>query len=1140
MKALALRTLVVYSVVLCAEANGQGRIIVTVAGDGIGGSTGDGGPATSAQVELPPSVAVDTSGNLFFVDSTSRVRKVSSGGVITTIAGTGVQFFSGDGGPAISASLSLPCCVAVDKSGNLFISDGNRIRKVSSSGIITTVAGGGTSGLGDGGPATAAQLNFPGFVAVDAGGNLYIADSANARVREVSTGGIITTIAGGGTDYPGDGGPAVSAKLSYPYGVAIDSLGDIFITDLETVRKVSPSGIITTVAGTGGAGFAGDGGGPATAAPLNSPEALAVDASGNLFIADTNNNRIREVSSAGIISTVAGSGGTEFNGGFSGDGGTATSAQLNQPSGVAVDASGNIYIADTLNNRIREVLAQVPSLTVSPTSINLALTEGDTSSQRIGLAATAEAVGWSANTSTSWITLSPSSGTAPGTLTVVIDTASLQPGRYTASITISNPLASPPQETIAVSLTVTAPTATLSVLPTALQFQIQQAGPTQSQSIQVSGTAGTTWQATSATSTGGPWLAVSPSTGQIPATLTAQANWGGLTPGTYHGSISLQAAASPPVTTISITLTVTPGNNIVTVFAGGGTANPGDGGPATSAALTFFGAESDPVGLAVDASGNLLIPQGDRIRKVSPGGIITTVATSELFLAPSSVAVDASGNLFVADVGANVVWKVSPVGSITTVAGNGKLGFAGDNGPATLAELATPEGIATDSSGNLFIADTNNNRIREVSPAGTIITIAGSGSSNSHSYYGGYSGDGGPATSALLYQPNAVAVDASGNVFIADTGNNVVRRVSVSGIITTFAGNGVTSFSGDGGTATSAALMFPDGVAVDSAGDLFIADLYNNRIRKVSPGGIITTVAGGGSVNPGNGVPATSAALLPTLGVAVDALGNIFVPQILPGPPYSTSGVVSKVSNLAPTSLLGPAIMPGGIVPVDSTVSVIQPGEWISIFGANLASATVTWNGNFTTSLGGTSVTINGKAAYLSFVSPTQINVQTPSDSATGPVPVVVTSPGGTATSTVSLALFAPSFLLLDSQHVAGLIIHSNGSGAYGGGAYDILGPTGNSLGYRTVAAKAGDTVELFAVGLGPTSPSVPPGQPFSGAAPTVNAVSILIHGVSVPTFFAGLSSAGLYQINLTIPAGLGTGDIPLAALVGGSQHRRE
>jgi uncharacterized protein (TIGR03437 family) len=249
------------------------------------------------------------------------------------------------------------------------------------------------------------------------------------------------------------------------------------------------------------------------------------------------------------------------------------------------------------------------------------------------------------------------------------------------------------------------------------------------------------------------------------------------------------------------------------------------------------------------------------------------------------------------------------------------------------------------------------------------------------------------------------------------------------------------------------------------------------------------------------------------------------------------SAAESVTANFSsPAGASAPSITSGGIVPVNSTVPTIQPGEWVSIFGARLAGSTVIWNGDFPTSLGGTSVTINGRAAYLSFVSPTQINLQAPDDTSTGSVPVVVTTPGGTAASTVTLAQFAPSFILLDGKHVTGIILRANGSGAYGGGTYDLIGPTGNSLGYPTVAAKAGDTIELFAVGLGPTNPAVPAGQAYSSAAPTTYPVNLLINKLSAIPAFAGLSSAGLYQINLTVPAGLGTGEVPLVATVGGVQ----
>jgi uncharacterized protein (TIGR03437 family) len=280
-------------------------------------------------------------------------------------------------------------------------------------------------------------------------------------------------------------------------------------------------------------------------------------------------------------------------------------------------------------------------------------------------------------------------------------------------------------------------------------------------------------------------------------------------------------------------------------------------------------------------------------------------------------------------------------------------------------------------------------------------------------------------------------------------------------------------------------------------------------------------------------------------GVDVDAQGNIYVAGYTPAIAMPVTAGAFQPGNagnfdafIAKISIPSPTVTTGGVVPIFSTVGTVQPGEWISIFGTNLGIGTTTWNpGSFPTSLGGTSVTIDGEAAFLWYVSPTQINLQVPEDTNTGSVPVVVTTAtGAVAKSTVILAPVAPSFSLLDGKHVAGIILRANGSGAYGGGTYDIIGPTGSSLGYATVAAKAGDVVELFGVGFGPTSPAVPVGAVFSGAAATTNPVTLSINNVSVTPFFAGESSAGLYQLNVTIPPALAAGDVSLQASVGSSQ----
>src|SRR5437773_2057330 len=337
-------------------------IITTVAGNGVFGFAGDGGAATDASLGVPVGVAVDAGGDLYIADySNHRIRKVSAAtGIITTVAGNGINTFAGDGGAATSASLNSPSGVALDASGNLYIADyfNNRIRKVdAASGIITTVAGNGSPAFaGDDGAATSASLNGPVAVALDASGNLYVADQGNHRIRKVAAAtGIITTVAGNGINtFAGDGGAATNASLNYPASVALDASGNLYIADPNNnrIRKVAAAtGIITTVAGGGSS--LGDGG-AATSASLYDPTALALDASGNLYIADQNNHRIRKVDAAtGIITTVAGNGSPAF----AGDGGAATSASLNNPDGVALDASGNLYGADQGNHPIRRVPA---------------------------------------------------------------------------------------------------------------------------------------------------------------------------------------------------------------------------------------------------------------------------------------------------------------------------------------------------------------------------------------------------------------------------------------------------------------------------------------------------------------------------------------------------------------------------------------------------------------------------------------------------------------------------------------------------------------------------------------------------------------------------------------------------------------
>ena len=333
-------------------------VISTFAGNGTPGSTGDGGPATSAYIPAPVGISFDAAGAMYIADSSdNRIRKVGTNGIITTVAGTGLVGYSGDGAAAVSATLNHPTGVSADSLGGFCIADGynNRIRCVSPGGVIATVAGSGAFFHGDGLSAVSASLAGPAGISVDTSGAVIITDKANARVRKIDSSGIITTIAGNGTiGFSGDGGPATLAKLSnYSYGITRDTAGKLYIADAfnSRIRKIDLSGVIATVAGNGAFGYNGDFWAVATSASLNQPLGVVADASGNIFIADTNNNRIRKVAANGSISTVAGTG----TAGFSGDGGAAVSASLNLPIAVALDSAGNLLITDRGNHRIRKV-----------------------------------------------------------------------------------------------------------------------------------------------------------------------------------------------------------------------------------------------------------------------------------------------------------------------------------------------------------------------------------------------------------------------------------------------------------------------------------------------------------------------------------------------------------------------------------------------------------------------------------------------------------------------------------------------------------------------------------------------------------------------------------------------------------------
>jgi len=654
---------------------------------------------------------------------------------------------------------------------------------------------------------------------------------------------LISTVAGGGV--PFTPAAAASVGIAPPVGAATDAFGNVYFSSGSVVFKVDPAGLLTRVAGNGKAGYSGDSG-LATEAQLNLPEGLAVDSGGIVYIADTGNNVVRKVTTDGVITTIAGNG----TAGYSGDGAAATGAQLNSPEGVAADGAGNVYISDTKNSVIRSVTAAGIIATVAGNG-----TRGFSGDGGPGTSAQLNMPAGIAVDSAGNLYIADSGNSAirklvAGAITTVAGTGGV-PGYY---------------------------------------------------------------------GDGGP-------------AAKAQLN--------APSSVALDPAGNLYIadTTNNFIRKVAVGG-IITTFAGSGSSGGfgGDGGPATSALLW------SPWGVAADPAGNVFIAdyRNHRVRIVGTDGIIATLAgngafdtpggggpaTSSQLALPKTVALDSSGNFYIADTAGNTVRQVTPGGTITTLAGTGLPGYTGDSGPATAAQLNGPQGVVVDSSGNVYISDSSNEVVREITTDGNIATFAGDGtmgysgngaaatagelnlpcglaldstldlyiadfgnnvirevtSANDYivfaagAFNAGYYGDGAAATSALLDSPSSVAIDSSGNIYIADSYNSVIRKVNTSGIISTVAGTGTAGYSGDGGAATSAQLYLPWGVAVDSSGNLFIGDTGNNVIREVSSSGNISTVAGNHTGGySGDGGPATSAQLNGPAGLVVDSAGNVYI-----------------------------------------------------------------------------------------------------------------------------------------------------------------------------------------------------------------------------------------------------------------------
>jgi sugar lactone lactonase YvrE len=795
-----------------------------------------------ARLNNPGAVIVDRNGDVLIADG-NRIRKITVGSdIISPFAGTGAAGYAGDNGLAADAQLRDAAALAINAAGDIYIADsGNHAIRRISAGIITTVAGTGVQGFsGDNGPATSAQLNTPLGVAVDASGNIYVADSFNNRIRKIDVNsGQITTVAGSGVQgFSGDNGPGTAAQLFAPFGVAVDLSGNLYIADYlnARIRKIN-NGIITTLAGTGVQGFSGDNG-PATSAQLQYPAGVAVDAGGIIYFADSNNHRIRKIAN-GLITTIAGSGtqgGPSLRFGYVYNG-PATATQLSFPRGVAVDGLGNVFIADTTNNRIAFLDTTSPLITLSPATAAVSEAAGSGT-----INVTANGL-WVATGNANWLTLATPSGNGNTTLNYTY-TANTTYLTRTATVTVNDKQftitqsGSPaPLNTAIAAPSAGSRTFTVNVQPTdnwtaassAPWLTVSPASGTGSQTLTLTFTAnaGDTGRIATVTAAGqsfviaqaaangaySPWGALGNSiirtiagTGSAsfsgdngPASSAQLFNPQGLTVD-GSGNIYFADTRNNRVRRIDAT------TGIITTIAGTGAPSfSGDNGPAFAAAL------NNPLAVAIDPAGNLFIADytNNRIRKVAAGtNLISTVAQPS---APTGLALDDAGNLYIAS--ANQILKLDALTSVLSIiAGTGPQGFSGDGGPATAATLRAAYGVAVDFNRNVYIADKDNNRIRKIETGTGIITTV----------------------AANLAAPAGLATDAMGNVYIAEYGGHRIHKLTVAdGLVTTVAGTGSPAYSGDNGPATAARLNYPVGVAVDGIGNLYIGDNLNNRIRFV-------------------------------------------------------------------------------------------------------------------------------------------------------------------------------------------------------------------------------------------------------------------------------------------------------------------
>jgi sugar lactone lactonase YvrE len=932
----------------------------TLAGAGYIGSAD--GTGSAALFNSPGLLAVDRAGNAYVPDSDNHtIRKVTPDGVVTTLAGLAGSPGSTDG-TGNSARFNLPEGVAVDGAGNVYVADlGNHtIRLVTPAGVVTTLAGlAGSAGSADG-TGSAARFYYPSGVAVDSSNNVYVADFYNHTIRMMTSAGVVTTLAGLAGNSGSADGTGSAARFYYPHSVAVDNSGDVFVADEsnQTIRKVTSAGVVTTLAGL--AGNQGSGDGMGNAARFNYPSGVAADGSGNVYVADSDNATVRRITPSGAVSTLGGAAGTSNDGGTTGivgpsADGAGSAARFRVLDGVAVDSSGILYISDYFDETIRkgEPAAYTPyAITTIAGYAGFGSADGPGSAARFN-GPYGVAVDGSGN-----IYVSDNNNATLRKMTpdgVVTTLAGIAGIFSSADGTGNDAHFGGCISTFFAGTTCTGPAGvavdSAGNLYVADQWNatIRKVTPDGVVTTLAGspGNPGTADGTGSAAQFNGP---VSVAVDRLGNVYVAEPNSDTIRKVTSAGVVTTLAGVafsrgsadgtgsnarfnSPDGVAVDgggniyvadagnyLIRKITPAGNVTTFAGSAGRSGSADG---TGSAARFAG----PAGLAVDGAGNVYVADtvNNNIRKVTPAGVVTTLAglagsygtadgtgSSARFNTPQSVGVDGAGNVYVADYYNNTLRKVTPAGVVTTVAGLAYVASAaGADGMGSAASFYDPSAVAVDAAGNVYVADTDNETIRKVTPAGLVTTLAGlAGSSGSTNATG---------SAARFYSPGGVAVDAVGNIYVADTDNNTIRKVTPAGVVTTLAGCDTCNAGSTDGTGSAALFDYPYGVAVDGSGNVYVADGNNNTIRKVTPAGVVTTLAGLAGIAGSADGTGSAARFSTPIGVAVDSGGNVYVADL-------DYAIIRKVT-------------PGGVVTTLAGCAVCPYGSFDGIRSAALFTA---------------------------------------------------------------------------------------------------------------------------------------------------------------------------------------------------------